>query len=159
MKKRTYCNNTQRGFTLLLATLTASLLLVLSSAMFNIAQKQIVLSSIARDSQYAFYAADSAAECALYWDIRYSAFSTTTPFDGALCGGVSIGQVLFPGYGTAQEFEFDINGRCARLNVTKFTPVNPGDISTRIQAQGYSANCTQLPQSDRALERAVEIAY
>jgi Tfp pilus assembly protein PilX len=54
-----------RGFTLLLASLISSLLLILGSAIFVLVQKQIILSSLGRDSQFAFYAADQAAECAM----------------------------------------------------------------------------------------------
>lgn len=63
-----------RGFTILVAALTASLVLALGISVFTIAQKQLILSSLGRNSQYAFYAADTAAECALYWDIREHAF-------------------------------------------------------------------------------------
>jgi hypothetical protein len=71
----------QSGFTLLLAALAASIALSLGSAIFSITTKEIQLSSIGRDSQFAFYAADTAAECALYWDIRFNYFATSTPPD------------------------------------------------------------------------------
>src|SRR3989344_3435689 len=63
-----------RGFTLLLAALVASLVLTIGLAIVSIARKSVNLSSIGRDSQFAFYTADTASECALYWDIRYSTF-------------------------------------------------------------------------------------
>ncbi len=72
-------NIKQRGFTLLLAALIASIVLSLATAIFSIAQKQVALASLSQQSQYAFYAADTAAECALYWDIRYGYFGTVTP--------------------------------------------------------------------------------
>src|SRR3954470_22795797 len=71
--------NNQRGFTLLLAALVASIVLSLGASIFGIAKKQVTLSSLGRDSQYAFYSADQAAECALYWDLRWSYFATSTP--------------------------------------------------------------------------------
>src|SRR3989344_2099896 len=72
---------TERGFTLLLAALVASISLALGTAIFGIAQKQLTLSAIGRDSQFAFYAADTIAECALYWDFRYGYFGTSTAPD------------------------------------------------------------------------------
>jgi hypothetical protein len=69
----------KRGFTLLLAALTSSIVLALGASIFVIAKKQLTLSSLGRDSQYAFYSADQAAECALYWDMRGNYFATTTP--------------------------------------------------------------------------------
>ncbi len=68
----------QRGFTLLLAALISSIVLAVGAAIFGIAQKQLTLSAIGRDSQFAFYAADTAAECALYWDFRCNYFATST---------------------------------------------------------------------------------
>ena len=62
----------EAGFTLLIAALVASVVLALGASIFDLAQKEVTLSSIGRDSQFAFYAADTAAECALYWDFRYS---------------------------------------------------------------------------------------
>lgn len=53
----------QLGYTLLFATLTAALVLGVAAFILGIARKQYILSSTARDSIYAFYAADSAVEC------------------------------------------------------------------------------------------------
>lgn len=57
-----------RGFTLFYALLVTSLLLALGLAVFNITLKELMLSSDARESQNAFFAADAALECALFWD-------------------------------------------------------------------------------------------
>jgi hypothetical protein len=80
----------QRGFTLLLAALVASITLSLGAAIYSITLKQLTLSGIGRDSQFAFYAADTSAECALYWDIRQGAFNTTTPPATITCDGTTI---------------------------------------------------------------------
>jgi hypothetical protein len=63
-----------RGFTLFYAVLVSSLLLAIGLAVLNITYKEFVLSSGARDSETAFYAADTALECALYWDGNAHAF-------------------------------------------------------------------------------------
>src|SRR3989344_5729485 len=75
----------ERGFTLLLAALVASIVLAVGAAIFGIAQKQLTLSAIGRDSQFAFYAADTAAECALYWDFRCSYFASSTALINPSC--------------------------------------------------------------------------
>lgn len=77
--KRSLRSLGQRGFTLLLAALISAIVLSLASALFSIAKKQVTLASLSQQSQYAFYAADTGAECALYWDIRYGYFGTVTP--------------------------------------------------------------------------------
>lgn len=66
----------RRGFTLFYAVLTSSLLLAIGLAIFNITFKELVLSSGARESSNAFYAADTGLECALYWDLRHAAISS-----------------------------------------------------------------------------------
>ena len=86
-------NIKQRGFTLLLAALIASIMLSLASAIFSIATKQNTLASLSQQSQYAFYAADSGAECALYWDIHpqpIGYFATTTPNLTPTCDGYTL---------------------------------------------------------------------
>lgn len=144
-----------RGFTLLLATLIASLLLILGAAIFSIIKKEIVLSSLGRDSQFAFYAADTGAECALYWDFRFDTFSTTTPYSGATCAGSTLGNIVFQGYDVPYSFEFQPNGYCSRVSVTKRT-THPRTI---IDSRGYSTTCAGIANNPRALERAVEITY
>lgn len=139
----------------MLATLISSLMLILGAAMFGITRKEIILSSIGRDSQFAFYAADSAAECALYWDDRHDLFSTTTPYSGATCDSQTLGTIQFPGYGVPTTFEYQPNGYCARVSVTK----NPGNPATTIYSRGYSTTCTGIATNPRALERAVELTY
>lgn len=64
----------QTGFAMLFAVLTASLLLTIGISIFNITFKELLISTAARESQMAFYAADSARECALYWDMKEGAF-------------------------------------------------------------------------------------
>lgn len=66
----------QKGFTLFYAVLTASLLLAIGIAIFNITFKELILSSGARESANAFYAADTGLECALYWDLKHDALSS-----------------------------------------------------------------------------------
>jgi Tfp pilus assembly protein PilX len=145
----------QRGFTLLLATLIASLLLLLGAAIAGLARKEVLLSSVGRDSQFAFYAADTGAECALFWDMRYNAFATSSGFTTAECDGENLGTITFPGLGIPMEFEFEPNGYCARVTVTK----NNTNPSTVIVSRGYSTTCPGVETSPRTLERAVRLTY
>ena len=62
MKKNT------RGFTVLFAVLISSILLSIGIAILDLTLKQFTLSSVSKDSQIAFYAADTGQECAMYWD-------------------------------------------------------------------------------------------
>lgn len=62
----------KKGFTLLFAILVSVLVLAVGASMISIALKQVILSGAGRESQYAFYAANTGIECALYWDLNGS---------------------------------------------------------------------------------------
>ena len=70
-----------KGFTLFVALVVSSLILSVSLSLSNIILKQLIFSHTGSESQLAFYAADSGAECALYWDRKGSLGDTV--FDGA----------------------------------------------------------------------------
>ncbi len=169
-------SQSQRGFTLLMAALVASIVLMLGSSIFSIAQKQIILSSIGRDSQFAFYAADTAAECALYHDIRLQAFGTaedptvaTVTCDKAADGSDLTAETTIIDGDTAatstflmELFERNVftneaaaNTNCVEVTVAK----NPSTPFTVIHADGYSTPCAGITTSARALQRSIELRY
>ncbi len=51
--------NSQRGFALIIAIILTSVVLTMAEALLDVAYKQVLLSSAAKNSQYAFYNADS----------------------------------------------------------------------------------------------------
>jgi hypothetical protein len=65
----------QRGYTLLFAVLTATLVLGVTIFILSVSQKQFALSNIARESMYAVYAADSGIECIVADPYRSTAIS------------------------------------------------------------------------------------
>ncbi|OGG73222.1 hypothetical protein A3A38_02410 [Candidatus Kaiserbacteria bacterium RIFCSPLOWO2_01_FULL_53_17] len=149
-----------RGFTILLAALVASLVLTLGISVFSIAQKQVVLSSLGRSSQFAFYTADTAAECALYWDIRHDYFSSPSPGITPTCAGpdpldIQVTEGVLGVLPYTMEFEFEPNGYCAHVSVRKSTV----DPRTVIHADGFSTNCAEISISSRSLQRSVELNF
>ncbi len=82
------------------ALLVSSLALAIGASIFDITLREIDLSNAATQSQYAVYVADSGAECALYWDSKYSgnggsAFATSSAdgqfaTSGVVCNGVDV---------------------------------------------------------------------
>ncbi len=168
----------QAGFTLLLATLAASIALSLGSSIFSITSKEIQLSSIGRDSQFAFYAADTAAECALYWDFRHSYFSTSTPADPQsqyVCDGQELNATGRPTaidpqpYPYTMTFQFEPNGYCANVTVLKCdgpilangtcTHANPAAVRTIVHADGFNTPCSEIATNKNAVQRSVELNY
>lgn len=101
---RTGTKNPTGGFTLFVALIVTSLLLAIGFSLSNIILKQLIFSQSSRESQIAFYAADSAAECALFWDRKngsgtttaYGAFATSTESEASEGGRYEI----YCGYGT-----------------------------------------------------------
>lgn len=170
-KRRKVKNN--RGFSLFMAVAVASILLFLSFAILRITLKEILFSSTGRDSQFAFYAADSGIECALFWDnkVVISAFSTSTA-STINCNGQSIstGSQTVPtdptvpsrigGGGSANAtstFWLDFNSGsnpvpyCVIVDVGKWT-----NGVTFIESRGYNTcDTTDL----RRVERGIEVYY
>ena len=170
----------RRGFALMIAALVASIVLALGASIYDVSIKQLTLSSLSRESQFAFYAADTAAECALYWDSRELYFGTTTPsgitpvcdsatplaitayegtpavtdYEGVPSGGAETPPYTYPYY---EIFNFSPNGYCANVTVTK-TQVG-AVVSTVIHANGYNTPCASISTSRISLERTVELSY
>jgi len=60
------------GFTLLFSSLVVSILMSIGFTISNITLSQLLLSSSGRESQFAFYNADTGVECAMYYEYRVS---------------------------------------------------------------------------------------
>ncbi len=161
MKKRLEKNiiNDSRGITLYIAvTITAALVLV-SFAVLNLTIKEISISASGRDSQAAFYAADSAVECALFWDLKnptdpaHSAFATTTALQTIDCNNSTI-TLTKVGATTTFSMLFPPNQYCANVSVVK--SYVSGSPKTKIESRGYNS-CSIT--NTRRIERAVLVNY
>ncbi|OGG79787.1 hypothetical protein A3A39_04615 [Candidatus Kaiserbacteria bacterium RIFCSPLOWO2_01_FULL_54_13] len=159
----------ERGFTILMAALVASIVLSLGTSIFGLVQKSLVLSSIGRDSQFAFYAADSGAECALYWDVRRNYFATSAPpdivFPQPMCDGQSFCDELSDlctrsgSYPQTMSFQLEPNSYCANITVEKSLDPDTGAVRTIVHADGFSRRCDSILDSSRVLQRSVELHY
>ena len=168
-----YSSKTNQGFVLSLAVLISGIILSISFAVFSNALKELTLSSSGRESQHAFYAADTGGECALYWDIRHpalpeSAFATSTGTalpqgSGVLCNSEDItdpvtGWDPVSGWnvtqdGSAVTTTFDMkftNGSCATVAVIKDSG------TTKIDSRGF--NMCDMGNL-RRVERGLRISY
>jgi hypothetical protein len=143
----------KKGFTLLLSIVTTSMLLLISFVIVNIALKQMILASSSRESQYAYYNAESGVECAMYWDFKngpLSAFDRTTSTNVASCFGSALGVT---GGVASTTFTLNFPKGCVEVMVGK-TPA-PNTI-TYINAKGYN-NC--VAGTARKFERGIVIRY
>ena len=141
-----------KGFTLFVAMVVMGTLLLVAIGMSTLAVKQGVISTSARESQLAFYAADTGVECAIYWDVKnpsgFSAFSTSTG-STISCNGTD----SFVGGSSVSVFEINLfpDPYCARVRVEKFN-----DGTTRIESKGYNS-CDS--SNSRRVERAIKVSY
>lgn len=168
-----------RGFTVFFAILVASLALAIGLAIYDLTVRELNISITATQSQYAVYAADTGAECALYWDAKYrgagSAFGTSTASvwpgsgSGLFCNLQDISTLwgTTPPAGTTASaatttFTIQVSGQsqsftttCATVEVGKYT--SPSRISyTNIVSHGYNT-CAQGARGQ--LERIFQINY
>lgn len=141
------------GFAILYSVLISSILLAIGLAIFNITIKELLFSSLGRDSQFAFYAADTGTECALYWDFVNDAFSTSS-VTSIECADTIIPDMGGNGYGVPNVFTIDLAPEpyCTIVSVTKLD--NPR--RTFIEARGYNTCDTANP---RRVERAIRVTY
>ncbi|MBI2038934.1 MAG: hypothetical protein HYT22_01460 [Candidatus Niyogibacteria bacterium] len=111
---------------------------------------EVGLSGTGRDSQFAFYAADFGAECALYWDLKHHRFEIPTEENGLpdqftiQCGGAGL-NVSF-----VSPNKFIFASLNPRFDVT-FERLDGG--GGQITARGYAG------QAGRRVERGLRVEY
>jgi len=158
-------HKSQQGFALLIAVIFMSVMLSFALTIGALGYKQAVLAGAAVESQYAFYAADAALECALYNDAK----STTNPFknDGTefVCGDfphkstiVTPTTVGGKAYykATVSKIKLDSNTRCA--DVTVYKPVGVFG-TTWLFSQGYNLKCDDIVVGKRFASRGLQAQY
>jgi len=175
-----------KGYTLLFAVIVSSIVLSIAAFIMSISRKQFILSSLARDSTVAIYAADSAIQCAVaaYANGTLVEYHTdegqgnsNRPERYVLSCGSSGGNGNFGnnptteatvGFltGTAyQSGEVSIiydNNTCAKVVITDgFDSLKTTRHKVRIESRGYSiGNAGACPvRNPRTTERAIQLEY
>ena len=154
------------GFTVLFAVIVSSLILALGLGIVAITMKEVKLSGSGRDSQLAFYAADSGSECAMYHDIVNGVFPTSTSptFNLEKCNNQII-SATSTGDGSSATTTFQMcmqynNGVCVKnkpcADVSVYKYMDGVDQKTTIDARGYNTCDTA---NTRRLERGYSVKY
>lgn len=163
--------NPKRGIALLVTMIFMSVMLAFGLTLASLGYKQSVLASTAAQSQYAFYAADAALECALYADQKQQAFlydthDATHEPDPAIiaenCGGTYVADAPVNDYEYtasqlifSERISFDGNTRCADVTVYKTS-----DDRTYLYAEGYNVSCaTVSANTSRVVVRGLDVKY
>lgn len=179
--RRNAVRSAHAGGTLLIALVIASVVLSIGISVSGIVSKELILLSITRNSGSAFYAADGALECALYWDVKNpnneTVFATSSssipPINNIYCWGTSDVRAEnisnCPGSGWCIEqgatratttfmVRFDQNDSgmpCAEVRVSK-EDMGGNVIRTTIDARGRSSCDSNNP---RRVERGLKVSY
>lgn len=144
-----------RGFTLLIAVILASVTLALALALLDVAYKQVTLAFAAKHSHHAFAAADTALECALYYDQKLDLFSYSASAGSVVCGGntavVAFDNTVSP---RRREFTLPCAGGIGQSAVVRL--YKSSDATTAIYSNGYSS-CSVTDA--RRVERGLKISY
>ncbi len=136
-----------KGITLLLAIFVSSLALLLGLGVFTLLFGELGFGGTAKDSLVAFSAADSGVECALYWDTKQNAFSTSTT-NTIICDGDSS---VVGGASGASNFTISFSdGSCANVRVIK------SGGNTTIFSFGQS-NCAA--NANKVAQRGLQVSY
>lgn len=147
--KKILLSNKKSGFAMLFAVLVSSILVAIGISMFNISIKELIVATSARDSEISYYAADSAKECVIYWDIVKGAFPTCLD---AQCQNTSTSTASAPSI------------QCGPKTITFSPPVLShlgGDINKPTYSEStllnnpfsFSANIKTDPDSDISLSK------
>lgn len=147
-----------RGFVILFAVLISAIILLIGGGIFSISFKETVLSSTARESQYAINAADAGVECALYHDVILDGFTLGNPVDCANQQAIVNGGTFNLGFQNNNE------NSCVRVHIEKNPSTDPnfaGYNEVSIVAQGYNV-CDQdqpMTQNPLLIERVYRVIY
>lgn len=148
----------KRGIALLFSVMLSAIFLTIALGVLNISVKELNFNTSAKDTNNAFFAADSGVECALYND-KTSVAAFTENGEIISCFGKEIKlEGVFPNF-LFRIFSLGSNNNsCAIVTVAKpFKEV----VLTTITSKGYnigdSSDCTSL--NINRVERVLEVNY
>ena len=158
----------EAGFALLVAIIFMSVMLSFGLALGSLGYKQEVLASGALGSQYAFYVADAALECALQADQQQNLFAYTSnmsaPAPFMSCAGVSAQSAVVTTHTSAkwvlsERLALDGGKHCADVMISKPEPSVGG--TTSLASQGYDVSCATVasPLGARFASRGLSAHY
>ena len=150
--------NKQNGYALLFVMVIITIISAVTAGLANTALKEAIISSVARDSQSAFYASDTATECALYFHYNYATIVPSLVNSKWSCGKTQAGgtyDLTFSGgvnnYSLVSSSASTTNEPC--FNITSTTTSSAGIDTTVITSKGYNICNTS---NSRSVERAIK---
>ncbi|MBP9714886.1 MAG: hypothetical protein KBD52_00115 [Candidatus Pacebacteria bacterium] len=164
----------KRGFVMLFAVVLSGIIFSISLGMINISLKEINFGTSAKATNEAFFAADTGAECALFYDLvpvqsffgLEDALATINGIN-PMCGGSILNiEEEFTGVGPWNFVVLSLGENkksCAKVKLTRTIDISTGDlINTQIISKGYnmggdSTDCSST--NNNRVERVLELNY
>jgi Tfp pilus assembly protein PilX len=143
----------KKGFAMLFTVLVISIILSIGLGIANTTFKQTILSNLAKDSQQAFYQADSGVECGLYYDLTAGQLPRGTTISEAQqtlgCGDNTM--TFQPTQSHTDYFVYNEdqpsgNQPCYSVTFDKTDP-----LKNVVSARGFSTCVTTAQQVERGL--------
>ncbi len=152
--------NTSQGFVILFSVLIAAAILLVGFGIYSTSYKSTVLSSVARESHTAFYAADTGVECILWAMTEFSggnppaSINCVDNYVSVLQQGSQQGEILVV-------FPMPDDRACTRVTVDPNYPdPNGNGTMFRIHSRGYNICDSQnMPMTSDPLlvERVLQV--
>lgn len=165
----------EKGFAILFAILLATLVLSIGMSILNISIKELIISGFSNESAQATYAAQTAVECALYWEKKGMILGPLSQKDFI---NMSCGRLIAPTNQTNRTtanpvydrnnattgakafFWFYLSdaaeaGPCARVEVEDTYNLGLGFVTQSIRTRGYNI-CDET--SGRRVEKSFEMS-
>jgi len=149
-----------KGFALLFSVMLSSIILAITLGIANISFREIKFSTSGKDTNDAFFAADTGAECALYNDKASSLSFVETTEEITASGTIECLGETIDLNGEYPVWNFVISGLgneekgCAKVNVDK-----SDSIVTTITSKGYNNGGSDCEQDSNSVERVLELNY
>jgi hypothetical protein len=151
-----------RGFVILFAVTLAAILLSIAIGVTNIALKEIKFGTSAKDTNEAFFAADTGIECAMFNNKSTGVVFIDPPSSTSIiCNNSSINVIE----NQLSVWTFTIIGLgntgqgCAKVVVDKRPPVPPITATTTIIAKGYNNGGSTCVSGTNTIERELKTSY
>lgn len=157
--------NKKKGFVILFAVTISAIILTIAIGVINIAVKEIQFSTSSQKTNQALFIADTAIECALFYDKSNETF--IIPVGGDVVIRCMKDDITVTGF-SSNEFNVLYNftlidndsQACAKVSILKEDLAEFG-VSTKITSKGYNhgaqgGDCTPL---ENDLERILEVNY
>lgn len=162
MKKNpSQLNKQQDGFVLLFTIVVTAIIFFIGAGIYSLSFKELMVSSLSKESQKSIFAADSGVECALWANIN-----NVQPSQSFLCMGNPIRS-----FGNDGSFTIAFPDKtCAKVTISTNTTTDPnnpdaeGVTTTQIISQGYNKCKSDYPDQPATnyaglAERVYKVSY